>query len=298
MSGLDQSTIGINPLDALLWTFRRNESDVVNLYDSLASLMKISTGGDMLNFGYWKDDTKTPLQAQTVLCKKIGEISELDTAHRVLDVGSGFSEPARIWKNDNPSLDISCVNVNKTQIVYALGVSKGKEHQQTEKGVNFVNSTATSLPFASGSMERILALESAQHFKPLGDFVSESRRLLRDKGLLVLAIPVVTEKIKAMELFKLGILSFTWSSEHYGLETLKYELEAADFTIVSINKIGSHVYEPLANYYEKNRENLRTKILKIYPSYVEKILFKSILKMREISQSGLIDYILLKSVAK
>jgi hypothetical protein len=39
--------------------------------------------------------------------------------------------------------------------------------------------------------------------------------------------------------------------------------------------IGSNVYNPLADYYSKNRDALKMSILKNYPSYVEKILFKS-----------------------
>ncbi|NNL53161.1 MAG: methyltransferase type 11, partial [Nitrosopumilus sp.] len=45
--------VSINPLQLLLWTFRRNEKDVVNLYSTLSPVMQIATGGSMLNFGYW-----------------------------------------------------------------------------------------------------------------------------------------------------------------------------------------------------------------------------------------------------
>jgi len=51
-------------LELFFWTFRRNEKDVVNLYDSLSDLMRLATGGDMLNFGFWNEKTSTPLLAQ------------------------------------------------------------------------------------------------------------------------------------------------------------------------------------------------------------------------------------------
>jgi len=63
----------INPLEVFLWTFRRNEKDVVNLYDSLSDLMKITTGGDMLNFGFWDNATITPLEAQTTCVQFLGK---------------------------------------------------------------------------------------------------------------------------------------------------------------------------------------------------------------------------------
>ena len=54
----------INPVDLLLWTFRRNENDVVKLYDALSPIMEVSTGGDMLNFGFWDETTLHPVDAQ------------------------------------------------------------------------------------------------------------------------------------------------------------------------------------------------------------------------------------------
>jgi cyclopropane fatty-acyl-phospholipid synthase-like methyltransferase len=140
-------------------------------------------------------------------------------------------------------------------------------------------------------VDRILALESAQHFKPLKGFISNSYRILKKNGILALAIPVVVEK-HVLNMLKLGVLSLTWYSEHYDIDYVKSLLKQEGFHNVNLQKIGSNVYEPLASYYIKNRESLKTKILKQYPSYVEKILFKSIIKMNEASKKNIIDYIL------
>ena len=53
----------IHPLHLILWTFRRNENDVINLYNSLSKIMQLATGGDMLNFGHW-DGASDPMAAQ------------------------------------------------------------------------------------------------------------------------------------------------------------------------------------------------------------------------------------------
>ncbi|MDE1765264.1 MAG: class I SAM-dependent methyltransferase [Thaumarchaeota archaeon] len=300
MSKHSQRLASINPVDVLLWTFRRNEDDVVNLYDSLSSLMQISTEGNMLNFGYWDDDTVHPHKAQVQLCKRIADMAELNTARNVLDVGSGFSEPATIWKTNFPHIKMSCLNVNRTQLGFASSIlkenSQSSHQNHASETINLINSTATKFPFADKSMDRIIALESAQHFKPFSEFVSESRRVLKENGILALAVPVMSQS-RSLEMLKLGILSFTWSSEHHGLEDLKKAISDFGFRIQSVDLIGSKVYEPLANYYVKNRKFLRPKILERYPSYVEKILFRSLLKMREVSESRTIDYVLLKSVA-
>ncbi len=109
-------------------------------------------------------------------------------------------------------------------------------------------------------------------------------------GLLVLAIPITTDSSSG----KLGLLKFTWSSEHYDLDYLKNLISSYGFNICSIELIGSNVYEPLADYYFANRTQIRKSILKHYNSYVENILFKSIQKMKTASEEKIIDYALIK----
>jgi len=294
--------VTVNPLDVLLWTFRRNEIDVVNLYDTLSSIMQISTGSNMLNFGYWDENTLDPYQAQIRLCRIIGQMAELESAQNVLDVGSGFSEPAIIWRSEFPKIRIICSNINSNQLKFAKGLIQNRAYPFTESSTNerqidLVNCTSSSIPFSTKFFDRIIALESAQHFKPLDRFVKESRRVLKDKGLLVITLPVVSQSLKP-EIFKLGILSFTWSSQHYEFDSVRKILTTNDFDVLKSDYIGSKVFVPLADYYHKNREFLKSKIQTIYPSYVEKILYISMQKMKEVSERGMIDYILLKCAAK
>jgi SAM-dependent methyltransferase len=271
----------INPLQAVLWTFRRNEHDVINLYNSLSPVMQLATGGDMLNFGYWNGGAAGPVAAQNDLCSLVGDIAELGSAKRLVDVGSGLSAPAARWKSAHGALDISCVNINFQQLQSAR-----------QAAVQLLNATSTLLPFSDGSADRIVALESAQHFRPLEKFVKEAGRVLEPGGLLVIAIPVVT---RARPFFKLGILSWTWSSEHYELEYVKSAIASNGFEIREIRHIGRQVYGPLTDYYVLHRGALRERILKRYPSFLEKVLYRSLLKMRDVSRKGIIDYVIIKA---
>lgn len=264
-----------NPLDVILWTLRRSEADVVNLYNYLSGLMQISTGGNFLNFGYWDETTKNPVDAQSNLCNMVGRMAQLTDAKKILDVGSGFSEPALLWKKNYPDIDITCLNINSNQLKSANKIS-----DESGSKINLLNSTATKIPLANESFDRIIALESAQHFRPIHEFISEAKRVLKKDGLVILAIPVLLKPTK-MDILKIGILKFTWSSEHYDLETIKKTINDAGLNIMETQLIGSKVYSPMAEYYIKNHEFLRSNILKLYPSYVEKILFKSMIKMKK-----------------
>ena len=271
-----------------LWTFRRNENDVVNLYNALSPVMQLATGGNMLNFGYWHKDDTSPIDAQNRLCAKIAQLTELDSANTLLDVGSGLSSPSMMWSRLYPSISILCLNINYNQLQLA---KQTLNKNRVNSMINVINSTATKFPLPSNSMERIIALESAQHFKPFHNFISESYRVLKNDGILTFAIPVTTKNSN----MKLGILSLTWSSEHYS-ENFVISKTCEKFKITKKIKIGSDVFEPLTDYYVKNRQTLRKNILTTYPSYVENILFKSLLKMKKVSHEKLIDYLLVKCV--
>lgn len=273
--------VPLNPFHVFLWTFRRAGRDVINLYNSLSPVMQLATGGDMLNFGYWKDAAE-PAAAQQALCSLVGEAAELASAMALIDVGSGLAAPARLWKSVYGT-SISCININYNHL---------RASRPAPDGMSLVNATSTRLPYAPGCADRVIALESAQHFRPLGDFIRESRRVLKGGGLLVVAMPVVTAPYATI---KLGILSVTWSSEHYTLGHVRSAIDAGGFSIADVKLIGRQVYIPLADYYINNRSAIRQKIISQYPSFLETVLYQSIVKMKQVSERGIIDYAIIKA---
>jgi len=290
----------------------------------------------MLNFGYWTPTTINPVEAQVKLCELVGELADLQSAKKVIDIGSGFCAPAVLWNlrynnNEGNFLDIFCVDINvkqlhrslknisslisvrliKTDLTYELINADARCEQtngtNTAAAISLVNSTATILPFANNCVERIIALESAQHFKPLSKFLSESKRVLKPGGLIVIALPVIGSKLSHRsslhQFAKLGILYFTWASEHYSLEKIKSEITTDGFEIQNIQHIGHHVYEPCAEYYIQNRKVLKKRLKtnvfslarSLYIDFVEKIVHISAMKMKDLSQKEIIDYVLIKA---
>ena len=194
-----------------------------------------------------------------------------------------------MWAMFYPDIDISCVNINYTQL--QLGKKIVNEKIPNSR-IHEINSTSTVLPFLTNSMERVIALESAQHFKPFSNFISESYRVLKKDGILTFAIPVVKRN---SNIKNLGILALTWSSEHYEQDFV-ISKTTKKFKVIEKIGIGLDVFEPLTNYYIKNRKRLKNKILTQYPPFVENLLFKSLLKMKKASQEKLIDYLLIKCI--
>ena len=251
--------------------------------------MQLATGGNMLNFGLWDKSDVSAAKAQNRLCDVVARLAELDSGKSLLDVGSGLSSPAIRWTESYPDIEIWCVNINYLQLQAAKNYLRKKKPSPT---ICEINATSTMLPFSKKSMERIIALESAQHFRPFENFISESSRILKKDGILTFAIPVAK---KNLNLINLGILTLTWASEHYS-KNFVIRMTSKKFDIVEKMEVGQDVYDPLVDYYVKNRRNIQKMLLKQYPSYVENILYKSLLKMKKASREKLIDYLLIKCV--
>ena len=127
------------------------------------------------------------------------------------------------------------------------------------------------------------------------NFLSESKRILKNSGIFVIALPVLrTEESRR----KLGILKFTWTSEHYTVNFIKNQLSENGFSIIEEIEIGDRVYSPLADYYIKNRDYLKTAIKQKYPDFIEKILHQSIQKMKKASDEKIIGYVIFKCQLK
>lgn len=259
--------------------------------------MQLATGGNMLNFGYWSGGAADPVAAQKSLCSLVAGAAELESAKTLIDIGSGLGAPAEHWKAMHEDIDISCLNINLEQLV-----SASKHHKDSRLGaadanaISAINATSISLPFRNHSADRIIALESAQHFSPLPEFIRECRRVLKPEGILVIAMPVTSSTLgRLASFFKLGILSLTWSSEHYSLDHVRSAVSDGGFDIKDIVRIGHEVYEPLANYYLLNRPKIRERILQEYPSFLENVLCKSLAKMQRTSRKDIIDYVVIKA---
>jgi SAM-dependent methyltransferase len=335
----------LKTLKTLLWTIRHNELDTINLYNSITPYVQIATGGNsnMLNFGYWNHNNKTvsmnPMEAQKELSALIGKFGDFKQSRRVVDVGSGFSAPAAQWKLTYDFLDIVCVNINSQQLstaakilvptiapttrVHTFNADTKNANVNTKDDVRqpetfvmcsniitLINATATTMPFADECVDRVVALESAQHFKPLQYFFKESARILKPGGRLVFAMPIMislTDSKSSWSQFihqfrRLGFLYFSWASQHYTLGSIESSLKSEGINIEDIQHIGHYVYEPLANYYIQNRKLLKKTIKDYLTSYaqvmsfeiIEKIIYRSALKMKDLSQKAIIDYVLIK----
>jgi len=272
--------IQINPIDVLFWSIRRSEKDIINAYDKLAPIMQLGANSNMLNFGLWDKDAKEPLESQKRMCEFVSDFGNFQSSRKLLDIGSGYGAPALVWKENFPELQITCLDLNFNQL----------NQDPVKTSLELVNCTATSMPIKENSFDTIIALEAAHHFKPLEQFFLETKRILSENGIVILAIPVTENKKLAA--LKLGILNFTWTSQHYSERFVESQIDNVGFKIQKVNEVGTSVYEPLADYYINNREYLKERFGDVYSKKIESIIFRSMEKMKKLSQQKIIKYLI------
>jgi len=279
---------------------RGNETDIIKIYNYVTPVIQLANGGQMLNRGYWDKDAKNPLQAQHQFCKLVGEFAEYNSAKTLLDVGSGLSIPAIHWRTLYEFLNITCLDINFQGLKIAASESKNipdatSMSPTSANTLSLINGSATELPFSNHSIDRIVAVESVHHFRPLELFIRECKRVLVEKGWLIFTTPIKSVMSEGLSsLTKFGIVSLFMPSKSYQLENLESTITKGGFQIIDVSHIGSKVYEPLTKYYVQNRKMLRDRILKKYPSFVESLLYKSVLKTAEAYRKGILDYALIK----
>lgn len=269
----------VNPWDVVRWTFRRSPSDVIRLYNTLADVMRLSAGGHSLNFGLWSKSCAEPLSAQENMARHFGAAAELGDVRMAVDVGCGRAGPARVWRDAYPETQIIGVDINRRNLEEAAFLPCA------------VNAVSTGLPLADCSADRVMALESAQHFRPLSGFTVEAARVLRPGGILCMAIPVVGPRYR---IGGMGLLWLTWSSEHYTATAVRGAMASSGLQVLHEEFVGGRVYGPLADYYLNNRGSISGRITSKYPRYVESLLHRSMRDMKKAAEKNVIEYMIVK----
>ena len=215
----------------------QTEADIIKIYNSLTPVIQLANGGQMLNRGYWDRDVKNPLQAQHQFCKLLGEFAEYYSAKTLLDVGSGLSIPAVHWRALYDLLNITCLDINLQTLKIAVRESKNIPSATTlsttrGNSLSHINGSAMALPFSNYSIDRIVAVESAHHFKPLEFFIRECKRVLVEKGWLIFTTPIKSIMTEGLtDLTKFGIVSLCMPSKSYQLENLESTITNGGFLV-------------------------------------------------------------------
>lgn len=135
------------------------------------------------NLGYWAAAPATFDAACEALADQLAYAAEIKDGDTVLDAGCGFGDAALRWANEHPARSV--VGINITPLQGRIARERGRS--SSGAGVEILSADATELPFRDGSIDVVLALESAFHFVTREDFFGDAFRVLRPGGRLATA---------------------------------------------------------------------------------------------------------------
>lgn len=133
-------------------------------------------GGDWYNVGLWREARDADQACVALVAGVAARVGGAPA--RVLDVGCGVGGSTRALSALWPTARLTGLGISQRQLEAA---------RQACPDASFVRADAVATPFAAGSFDAVIAVESALHFDSRAAFLGEARRLLAPGGVVALA---------------------------------------------------------------------------------------------------------------
>ncbi len=241
----------LNPLHGL---------GVTNVYDLLSSRSP-AAAGLYLNLGYW-EDARNLDEACEGMAALVADTAEMGSTDIVLDVGFGFGDQDIYWARTYRPAQIIGLNITASQV--ELARQRVGELSLADR-IDLRLGSATHMPLAANSVDKVVALESAFHFDTRERFFEEAYRVLRPGGRLVLAdiIPMPPTQGLAKRLAQ----RWSWrqasgkfvipNANAYTREHYASKLQRVGFIGGEVRSIRDQVYRPLHAYLAQDSEAVK-----------------------------------------
>jgi len=195
----------------------------------------------LANMGYWaaRDGVRpSSLAAATDAMFDLvaGGASLSPSVGHVVDVGCGFGVTTRSFVTERGVQRATGINISATQLAWAR---RKVEQQGLSSRVQFLEASATALPFDTASIDVVTSTEAAFHFDPRATFFAEAARVLKPGGVLSMVDLLSTPARGWLSNLVLGHVSrgvqmplgnvVTEDQYRQGLEQAGFEIERLEF---------------------------------------------------------------------
>jgi len=223
----------------------------VEKFYSYGSKKRAQIAGGFLSFGYWDRNTKEYYEAAEKLVDFFLFEANMEKFENVLNVACGYgAESFRFFEAIKPK-EMRCIDITQAHIDFAKRKAKEKGFQNK---MIFEKKDACRTNYPSNFFSHVLGIEGPAHFKTRMDFFSESYRVLKEKGKLMLTDitfdPIASKKNFILnKITELGSKRWHMPKENWGnIEKYCEQLRAAGFKVEKVLKIGNKVFPAFAKY--------------------------------------------------
>jgi ubiquinone/menaquinone biosynthesis C-methylase UbiE len=221
--------------------FRQGQNPAARVYESIGSDFFLAPAPGWLNLGLWEGPGSED-EADTA-CRRLVQTvaAALPKAGVILDVGNGLGTQDPVIVEVLRPRRLVAVNITEWQL------SAGRD-RLCEAAAQGVAGDATRLPIAGQSIDGVISVEAAFHFRSRRAFFDECVRVLKPGG--VLSISDIA--IERLPLGPLELLAGITQMRVFGLRSsavmtadqIARAARAAGFTAVDITVCGDLVIAP------------------------------------------------------
>jgi MPBQ/MSBQ methyltransferase len=157
-------------------------------FDYLIDGFRRGEGGRFVHLGHW-DETPAAheevpaddfARAQERLNEILLGLAALQDGQEVVDVGCGFGGTIERINERYADMRLTGVNVDPRQLDICTQIAA-----RSGNALHWELADGCTLPFADGSLHRVLCVEAMFHFSSRRGFLQEAARVLRPGGILV-----------------------------------------------------------------------------------------------------------------
>jgi ubiquinone/menaquinone biosynthesis C-methylase UbiE len=205
-----------------------------------------------LNFGLWMPDTENLYEAQVLFWEKIASLfGELSENTNGLEIGcgiGGFAVKLAAEKN----VRLTCLDLMTEHLTIA---QQNAKHQGVDSQIDFLQGDAISLPREDNTFDFIYCIESSFHYPDKQKFLQEVYRVLKNKGIFIIADMTCEDN---------SLVKFRKGNYFLSSSAFQTEIEKASFHILKKMDIGDKIFEPLKNHIKNHNRGQRNKLARYW----------------------------------
>jgi SAM-dependent methyltransferase len=269
---------------------KQGRNPAATVYDSLGSGFFLALDEGWLNLGLWEGDGTDPAEAPVAVRRLVHTLAEpLPKGGTILDVGNGLAAQDPLIAEVSRSQRLLALNITESQL------RAGRDRLLAASAIP-INGDATRIPLASGTVDGVISVEAAFHFRSRERFFAEAFRVLRPGGVLSMS-DVPTQRVPRgpLELVSGLVMLRLWGL-HVGSALSAGRIvgmvEDAGFEDVEAELVGERVIAPAIAFVRRRLDGSRDDV----PLAVRAAVRVALAQIDLLWRSGVNDYLLLRAV--